>query len=81
MGGELYIRLAGELEKIPTIDIHSRIRADEPSAANAAEAFLHPEIKSALIAAGMNGKIFEGDFSVEEQLQKALRHIPHIENT
>lgn len=81
MANELTARLAAEIDKVPAIDIHSRVSADIPSAFNAADAIFHPEIKSALISAGVSAKALDDDNSLEDRLNRALPHLEKIKNT
>lgn len=81
MASDLNKRLTDEIDKIPAIDIHSRVRSDEPSTSTAAEVIFHPEIKTLLIAAGVSSEAFEEDVSSADRLKKCLPHFPRIKNT
>jgi glucuronate isomerase len=81
MDSELTGRLALAVDKIPVVDIHSRVDAEDGSAMNAADAVLHTEIKSALLSAGVSPKVFDEDNSAADMLRRSLPKLSLIKNT
>lgn len=77
---QVFDELLTEIEQIPAIDIHSRIRADSPGAADLSDIVLGDGIVSDLRSAGVSPELLETE-GTKKKVYELAGHLEKIKNT